>query len=124
LVDGLGSCFARDRSTVRPVDAVTGVRDRDDGPELGFDRLVDPEPEPSPSLTNVSIDFSKFPFSPFNTVVFLLSSLNPISRSCASFPSRLSTPSAATDVPNTLDCLFLLSGDGDRARCSSSLCAA
>jgi hypothetical protein len=62
------------------------------------------------------MDLSRLPPSPFKTVMFLLSSLNPISRSLAIFASKSSEPSAPTAVPNTRDGLFLLGGDGDLSR--------
>lgn len=84
--------------------AVTGVRDLDDGPDL------------SPNLTNVSIDFSRLPFRPLRIVAFRFSSINPISRSCASFMSMSSelVSSKATVAPKTLEGLFRLGGLGDR----------
>lgn len=122
LFEGVGSSLSLVRSIVSPVDALRGVRERDEGPDSGF--AIPAEPFPSPSLTKVSIDFSKLPFNPFRTVIFLFSSEKPMSRSFAIFESKSSDPSDPTDVPNIFDGLFLLSGEGDRARCSKSLCAA
>ena len=122
LFEDFGGSFSRIRSIVSPVDALKGVRERDEGPESGFGSP--PGPPPSPSLTKVSMDFSKLPCTPFRIVIFRFSSLNPMSRSFASFISKSAGPSEPTDAPNTLDSLFLLSGEGDRARCSKSFCAA
>jgi hypothetical protein len=121
LFEDFGGSLSRVRSIVSPADALKGVRERDEGPESGF---VSPPVPPSPSLTKVSMDFSKLPCTPFRTVIFLFSSLNPISRSFANFMSKSAGPSDPTDAPNTLDSLFFLSGEGDRARCSKSFCAA
>lgn len=80
--EGLGDDFSRVRLIVMPAvgesPALNGVRDRDEGPE------------PSPNLTNVSIDFSRLPESPFRTVKLRFSSMKPISRKVASFPSKSS----------------------------------
>ncbi len=102
----------------RPV-ALNGVRDREDGPEVSPIFTFSDKPFPSPSRTKVSMDFSRFPPSPFKTAMFLFSSRNPISRNLAIFDSRSSSPTF-TVAPNTLDCLFL-GGDGDRSRLESSL---
>lgn len=76
---------------------------------------------PSPSLTSVSIDLCKFPFSPLSTVMFRLSSLNPISRSVSNFDSKSSAADidSPTAAPNTFDCLLCTIG-GD---CGPNSCA-
>ena len=122
LFEAFGCSLSRVRSIVSPVEVLMGVRERDEGPELDF--AIPPGVDPPPSLTKVSIDFSKLPCSPFRTVMFLFSSMKPISRSFVNFMSKSSAPSDPTDAPNTFDGLFLLSGEGDRARRSKSLCAA
>ena len=86
---------------------VLGVREPRDEDE-SFARF----PFPSPSRTNVSIDFSKLPPSPFNTARFLLSSINPMSRNLPIFPARSMWPEP-TCAPKTFDSLFL-GGEGDR----------
>lgn len=95
---------------------MTGVREREGGPLLGFGNPT--VPVPSPSFTRVSMDFSKFPLCPLRTDAFLFSSAKPISRSWANFVSR------SSGSPSTFEALFLLSGEGGRGGCSYSLCAA
>lgn len=117
-MDALGGDFPRARPIEIPAVGLIGVLDPEEGPEMSpaFEPPLDPSP--SPSRTRVSIDFSRFPDSPFNTAAFLCSSLNPMSRKVDSFPSRSSWASWATDEPNTRDGL-LLGGEGD-LRCDES----
>lgn len=56
---------------------------------------------PSPSLTNASMAFSRFPPTPLRTMAFLCASVNPMSRSFCSFTpvSSASLLSNRTDAP-------------------------
>lgn len=114
------------RSKVSPAAGLNGDRDLEieaGGADISTD-LTPPTKLPSPSRTRVSIDFSKFPPSPFRTAVFLLSSVNPMSRSFSSLEAISSDSAEPTEVPNTRDCLFLLGGDGDLACADSKSCRA
>jgi hypothetical protein len=99
-----------DMSTESPAlnGAVAGVRDLDGGPERSA------RSERSPSRTKVSTDLSRLPFKPLSMVMFRFSSVNPMSRSLASFTIISSSDdcSEATVVPNLLDGLFFLGGVG------------
>lgn len=103
-----GDSLSLVRCIEMPAVALNGVRDREAGPDV------------PPNLTSDSTAFSKFPFSPFNTVVFRFSSVKPISRNFASFLSKSSTVLLETSIPavapNILDGLFLIGGEGDRCR--------
>jgi hypothetical protein len=108
------------RFIVNPAPEFRGDRDREEGAAPAG--LRPPAPL-SPIRTKVSIDFSRLPPSALRIAIFLCSSLKPISRSFAIFKSS-SSESPATEVPITLDCLFL---GGDGVLCpefSKSDCAA
>ena len=60
---------------------------------------------PSPSLTSDSMVRSRLPLRPFRTFALRLSSIKPMSLSCASFESNSLLP-PPTLAPNTLDCLL------------------
>lgn len=66
---------------------------------------------PSPSLINVSTDFSRFPLRPLSTVMLRFSSGKPISFRLCSFVSKLSADALRTLCPNTRDALFTLGGE-------------
>jgi len=84
LVD-CGEVSSRGRFIVRPAVALMGDRDRVVEPvSAGFR----PPVPLSPRRTKVSMDFSRFPPSPFKTARLLFSSLKPISRSLAIFKSK------------------------------------
>lgn len=74
---------------------------------------------PSPSLTSVSIAFSRFPLKPLRICIFFLSSVNPISLNVLSFTSML-LPEEPRSVPKTCDCLLTF-GDGAGARLKLNL---
>jgi len=117
------------RSIVNPAVGLRGVLDREEGPEVLVVGLglggIRGTPFPSPSLANVSMDFSRFPERPFKTAIFLFSSINPISRNFAIFMSKSSSYVAPTLFPNILDCLFILcDGDLSSKALKSSCCEA
>ena len=98
-----GRSLPADRGKVRPEEppALVGVRETE--PLRGL--------LPSPNLTKVSMDFSKFPLRPFKTVAFLFSSKNPMSLNLNILFSCSSLPEEATWVPKTRDGLLRTRGD-------------
>lgn len=68
---------------------------------------------PSPKRTNVSIDLSRFSFSPRRTISFRRSLLKPISRSAAILASNDAVVTSATGAPRP----DVLRRGGDDDRC-------
>jgi hypothetical protein len=79
------------------------------------------ETPPSPSRTKVSMAFSMFPFTPFRTMVLRFSSVNPMSRNCASFSAARSLLSWPKLAPKTFEGLLRSSPIGLRGGVSRGL---